>query len=399
MYGHVHPDFGLVTEKLQQLMSKRSAIGGAAVAVYHRGELVVDVWTGQRDAIGTPWESDTMAMSFSTTKGVVATVVHRLVDRGELSYDEPVATYWPEFAAAGKDDITLRHLLTHQAGLHQVRTLVESTEGLLDWDDMIAVLAAQPPTWEVGTKSGYHALTYGWLVGEVIRRVTGLTVNEAVQREVAEPLGLDGMFVGTPIEQRSRIADLLIDPKASARMLGMFRRMERFDRYRPLYEALVVDDFLDVATTDRIHDAEIPAANGVFTARSLARMYAALATPDAFDGPPLISAETMAEATRIQTTGDGFTGDAVGRDVVVQFNMRWRLGYHLAATSTGVLPKGFGHFGFGGSGAWGDPDSGLAVAMVLNQVAGTPFGDTRFLRIGGAAVRSARRREDSPANA
>ena len=182
-----------------------------------------------------------MAMSFSTTKGVVATVVHRLVDRGELSYDEPVATYWPEFAAAGKDDITLRHLLTHQAGLHQVRTLVESTEGLLDWDDMIAVLAAQPPTWEVGTKSGYHALTYGWLVGEVIRRVTGLTVNEAVQREVAEPLGLDGMFIGTPIEQRSRIADLLIDPKASARMLGMFRRMERFDRYRPLYEALVVD--------------------------------------------------------------------------------------------------------------------------------------------------------------
>ncbi|RLE22007.1 MAG: esterase, partial [Actinobacteria bacterium] len=203
----------------------------------------------------------------------------------------------------------------------------------------------------------------------------------------------DGMFIGTPIEQRSRIADLLIDPKASARMLGMFRRMERFDRYRPLYEALVVDDFLDVATTDRIHDAEIPAANGVFTARSLARMYAALATPEAFDGPPLISPETMAEATRIQTTGDGRTGDTVGRDAVVQFNMRWRLGYHLAATSAGVLPNGFGHFGFGGSGAWGDPDSGLAVAMVLNQVAGTPFGDTRFLRIGGAAIRSARRRE------
>ncbi|RLE22873.1 MAG: esterase, partial [Actinobacteria bacterium] len=179
-----------MTEKLQQLMSKRSANGGAAVAVYHHGELVVDAWTGQRDAAGTPWESDTMAMSFSTTKGVVATVVHRLVDSGQLSYNEPVATYWPEFAAAGKEKITLRHLLTHQAGLHQVRTLVESTEGMLDWDDMVAVLAAQPPTWDVGSRSGYHALTYGWLVGEVIRRVTGLTVNEAVQREVAEPLGV-----------------------------------------------------------------------------------------------------------------------------------------------------------------------------------------------------------------
>jgi CubicO group peptidase (beta-lactamase class C family) len=395
MYGHVHPDFGPVTEKLQHLMAKRSAVGGAAVAVYHRGELVVDVWTGRRDAAGTPWERDTMAMSFSTTKGVVATVVHRLVDHGLLDYDEPVATYWPEFGAAGKDRITLRHLLSHQAGLHQVRSLVESTAGLLEWDEMASILAAQAPVWDVGTKSGYHALTYGWLVGEVIRRVTGLTVNEAVQREIVEPLGLDGMSIGTPVELRSRIANLLVDPKSSARMLAVLRRLERYGRYRPMYEALIVDDFLEVAVTDRIHDAEIPAANGVFTARSLARMYAALATPDAFDGPPLLSPETLAEATRVQTTGDGRTGQAVGRDAVVLYNMRWRLGYHLAATTAGILPQGFGHFGFGGSGAWGDPQTGLAVAMVLNQVAGTPFGDTRFLRVGGAAVRAAKRREGS----
>jgi CubicO group peptidase (beta-lactamase class C family) len=147
-----------------------------------------------------------------------------------------------------------------------------------------------------------------------------------------------------------------------------------------------------VATTEHIHDGEIPAANGVFTARSLARMYAALATPEAFDQPPLLSPETLREATRIQTTGDGVSGGKVGRDAGVLINMRWRLGYHMVGTTHGVLPRAFGHFGFGGSGGWADPDTGLAVAMILNQVGGTPFGDTKMLRIGGAAVRAAERR-------
>jgi len=403
MEGFVHPDFAPVTEKVQALMSKRSAEGGMAVAVYHHGELVVDAWTGSRDAVGTPWDRDTMSMSFSTTKGVVATIVHRLVDHGLLDYDVPVATYWPEFTGGGKDTITLRHLLTHQAALHDVRALAESTETLLDWDAMTKLLADADPAWEVGTRSGYHALTYGWLVGEVIRRATGLTVNEALQREIVAPLGLDGqMYIGAPPEVRSRIATLLVDPKASARLLKLLSNFARLDRYAPLYKALVVDDILDVGQTEHIHDSEIPAANGVFTARSLARMYAALATPDAFEGPPLLSPATLREATCEQPllglSGIGAGGDAtagrskVGRDAAVMINMHWRLGYHLAGTTAGVLPKAFGHFGFGGSGAWGDPVSGLAVAMILNQVGGTPFGDTKMLRIGGAAVRAAKRR-------
>ncbi len=383
MEGFVHPDFAPVTEKLHQLTTRRSATGGAAVAVYHHGELVVDAWTGSRDAAGTPWERDTMATSFSTTKGVVATVVHRLVDRGELAYDDRVVEYWPEFGSAGKDHITIRDLLTHQAAMHRIRPLVTTAQTLLDWDAMVSILADAEPAWEPGIRPGYHALTYGWLVGEVIRRITGLTVNEAVQREIVEPLGLDSLFIGLAPEERGRVADLLFDDKSDERLLKTFDRLERFDRYKPLVEALVVDDFLQMTRTHRIHDGEIPAANGVFTARDLARMYAALATPDDFDRPPLVSAATMREVTTIQTSG---------RDVVVQWPMRWRLGYHLAGTTAGVLPRGFGHFGFGGSGAWGDPDSGLAVAMVLNQVAGTPFGDTRLLRIGGAAVRAARRR-------
>jgi CubicO group peptidase (beta-lactamase class C family) len=389
-----------VTEKVQTLMSKRSAEGGMAVAVYHRGELVVDAWTGARDGAGTPWERDTMSMSFSTTKGVVATIVHRLVDRGLLDYDVPVSSYWPEFTGGGKDTITMRHLLTHQAALHDVRALADSTETLLDWSEMTRLLADAHPAWEVGTRSGYHALTYGWLVGEVIRRVTGLSVNEALQREIVAPLGLDGqMYIGAPSEVRGRIASLLVDPKASARLLTLLRRLSRFERYAPLYEALVVDDILDVGQTEHIHDAEIPAANGVFTARSLARMYAALATPDAFDGDALLSPTTLREATREQPPlGPGGTGASVdrtkvGRDAAVMINMHWRLGYHLAGTTSGVLPEAFGHFGFGGSGAWGDPASGLAVAMILNQVGGTPFGDTKMLRIGGAAVRAAKRRD------
>ena len=171
--------------------------------------------------------------------------------------------------------------------------------------------------------------------------------------------------------------------RAVERLERLALRLEKRDRFRPFVEALVVDDFLDIALSEQFHDSEIPAANGVFTARALARMYAALATPEYFDEPPLLSPETTAQATEIQTRE---------RDSVIGFNMRWRLGYHMAATTAGVLPQGFGHFGFGGSGAWGDPDTGLSVGFVVNAVAGTPFGDLRFLRVGGAAVRSARRR-------
>ncbi len=400
MEGFVHPDFAPVTEKVQTLMSKRSATGGMAVAAYHHGELVVDAWTGVRNAAGDPWEHGTMSMSFSTTKGVVATIVQRLVDRGLLDYDAPIATYWPEFAVAGKDSITLRHLLTHQSGLHDVRAIAGSADDLINWEHMTKLLAEAEPKWEIGTRSAYHALTYGYLVGEVIRRVTGGTVDNALQLEIVEPLGLaGGMHIGAPASVRANIADQLVDPKAVERLFKMTKTLAKVKSFQPMYQALVVDDMLDVATTERIHDGEIPAANGVFTARSLARMYAALATPGDFDGPPLVSSETLAEATRVQTTlgasGDGRTGEKVGRDAGVGFNMRWRLGYHLVGTTSGVLPKAFGHFGFGGSGAWGDPESGLAVAMILNQVGGTPFGDTKMLRIGGAAVRSAKRRTGS----
>jgi CubicO group peptidase (beta-lactamase class C family) len=373
--GFVHPDFGGVTQALRRVATHKRG-GGAAVAVFHRGELVVDAWTGARDALGTPWESDTMAMSFSTTKGVIATTVHRLVDRGLIEYDEPVATYWPEFAAAGKGAITVRQLLNHSAGLHHLRDVIPGAYEMLDWDLVCSKLAAEAPRYPPGTRHGYHGITYGFLVGEVIQRVTGSSVREAVEAEVVKPLGLDGMSIGAPPELRGRVADLIVRFGNAERAERFARRASRLAWMRPAIDAFMVPESDRFFASSEILDGAVPAVNGCFTARSLARMYAALAGGGVLDGERFLSTETLRRATEIQATGI---------DIVVGFRMRWRLGYHLAATTRGIIPNGFGHFGFGGSGAWADPDNDLAVAFVCNRVAGTPFGDTRFLRIGARA--------------
>ena len=373
--GFVDPDFGGVTEALRRVASNRRG-GGAAVAVYHRGVLVVDAWTGSRNAAGGPWQSDTMAMSFSTTKGVIATTVHRLVDRALIDYDEPVATYWPEFGAAGKTRVTVRHLLTHSAGLHHLRDVITDAYEMLDWDLVCARLAAETPRYAPGTRHGYHGITYGFLVGEVIQRVTGMTVHEAVDAEIVRPLGLDGMSIGAPSDERDRIAELIVKFGNAERAERLARRAVKYAWIRPAIDAFMVPEADRLFASNAVLDSPIPAINGCFTARSLARMYAALAGGGMLDGERFLSAETLRRATEIHTTGP---------DIVVGFPMRWRLGYHLAATSRGIIPNGFGHFGFGGSGAWADPDNNLAVAFVCNRVAGTPFGDTRLLRIGARA--------------
>jgi CubicO group peptidase (beta-lactamase class C family) len=377
--GSVHPDFGGVTEALRRVATHKRG-GGAAVAVYHRGELVVDAWTGARTAAGAPWQSDTMAMSFSTTKGVVATTLHRLADRGLVRYDEPVATYWPEFAAGGKEHITVRHLLTHSAGLHHLRGVISEAYEMLDWDLVCARLAAERPRYEPGSRHGYHGITYGFLVGEVIRRVTGLSVHDAVDAEVVRPLGLDGMSIGAALHERERIAELIVRLGDAERAERFARRAERTAWIRPTVDAFMVPGTDKLFASTDVLGSEIPAVNGCFTARSLARMYAALAGGGVLDGVRFLSADTLRQATEVQSTG---------RDIVVGFPMRWRLGYHVAATTRGVIPNGFGHFGFGGSGAWADPDNDLAVAFVCNRVAGTPFGDTRLLRIGARARHAA----------
>ncbi|MCJ7437283.1 MAG: beta-lactamase family protein, partial [Acidimicrobiia bacterium] len=185
--------------------------GGAAVAVYHRGRLVVDSWTGVRDESGTPWTPETLVMAFSTTKGVTSTLLHQCVDRGLLDYDDPVAAHWPEFAVFGKDTITVRQVLSHQAGLYDVTQIASTAAELYDWDHMVAGVASMTPAFEPGSATAYHALTFGWLVGGVIERVTGRAFRDVLATELVEPLGLDGCFVGVPPSELSRVAGLFHD--------------------------------------------------------------------------------------------------------------------------------------------------------------------------------------------
>jgi CubicO group peptidase (beta-lactamase class C family) len=386
--GYVHETFRPVAQKLEKQLAVPRP-GGAAVCIYFRGACVMDAWSGAKNEIGDRWRSDTLAMSYSTTKGVLATLALALVDRGAFDYDDPVARYWPEFAQQGKEGVTIRHLLSHQAGLHDVRSLVDRADRMLDWEFMTRRLAAARPAFEPGTRPGYHGLTFGWLVGEVIRRVTQGTVNDALRTLLAVPLALDGAYIGAPREARHRLAQLLFSearPKSRASYLASMLssaawRLVGIDR-RYLKAALLPSGSRELFSSEKLLDAEVPALNGVFTARSLARMYAVLSEGGQLDGTRFFSEETIRRATQIQSRK---------LDAVVGFPMRWRLGYHTVGTSRGILPSAFGHFGYGGSGAWADPDRRLAIAMTLNRVSGTPFGDMRMARLGGVAVRCADR--------
>lgn len=390
IHGFVHPDFEGVARVLERQLRRRRP-GGAAVCVYHRGEKVVDVWAGKRDLEGKPWLEDTIAMSFSTTKGVVATALHVLVDQGLANYDDAVADHWPAFGEAGKEAITIRHLLCHEAGLHGIRNAIDDARRMLDWDYMREVMEELMPAYRPGSRNGYHALTFGWLVGELIQRISGQRLDEVLAKTLIEPLELDSVYVGTPLDQRHRVAELIAPvrrPPDAPRPLAQLA--STLSRVLPLpidpeqiADALVPKGIYDILFSSDVHDAPMPALNGTFTARALARVYAALAGGGELDGTRILSPETLDRATRIQN-------DRV--DLVIPFPMRWRLGYHLAATTRGILPRAFGHFGYGGSGGWADPERNLAVAMTTNYVSGTPVGDLRMLGIGTAAVRSAESR-------
>ena len=397
LHGSIHPDFSAVARSLRRIIPRQGP-GGAAVCVYHRGEKVVDAWGGTRDDHGSPWEADTLSISFSTTKGVVSTLLHLYADRGLIEYDAPVARYWPEFAEAGKERITIRQLLCHEAGLYAIRDMVEHASEMLDWEQMTSRLAAAAPRHVPGTAHGYHGLTYGWLVGEVVRRVAGnKPFAELVESELARPLGLEGLYCGVPSDQQHRCAQLMargMDGNAKAGRLRTQKIWEAACRWRDrlalvglrydpteTLSALVPKGMEEIDfNSATLRAASIPELNGMFTARSLARLYACLAQGGELDGVRLLSHDTIRQATQEQNRGAGR---------VIPISMRWRLGYHRVFAVRARVPKGFGHFGFGGSGGWADPQRQLAVALTVNSGVGTPFGDTRIARIGGAAVRCA----------
>jgi len=397
--GTVHPNFADVATSLRRIMPKKGP-GGAAVCVYHEGEKVVDLWGGTRNSRGDPWEEDTLSISFSTTKGVASTLLHVYADRGEIDLDAPVARYWPEFAQEGKGDITVRQVMCHEAGLYALADIIDHGNDMLDWDHMIRRLAAATPRHTPGEAHGYHAMTYGWLVGEIVRRVAGgKPFSELLEADLAAPLGLDGLYCGVPQDQQHRCAELMaagmegtpeeraeltvkIQERAEklARLLRMFRI-----KWNPTESvaALVAPKMDEVDfNSDAFRAASIPAANGMFTARSLARLYGCLAQGGEIDGTRLLSEEAVNTARQEQNRG-------VGR--VIPVSMRWRVGYHRVFAVRARIPQGFGHFGFGGSGGFADPTRKLSVALTVNSGVGTPFGDSRIARIGGAAARCADR--------
>ena len=369
--------------------------GGASVAVYHRGRLVVDLWGGLRTPQGDPWGRDTLAMCWSTTKGVTATCAHVLADRGELDYDERVATYWPEFAQNGKGDITVRQVLSHSAGLHRFGTIIDHSSKILDWEYMTDALARAKPAYEPGTSVGYHALTFGWLVGELVLRISGIPIEEFLQKEIAAPLGLDGLYIGCPPEQRHRRAPLApMLPPALTRWSGPLRPLGRFalnqvslglralgspvNPHRMLNAALS-RGIEDVIVDPRLLDAAVPAINGHFDAVSLGAMYAMLAGGGLLGGVRILSEETVRKASEIQNDQ---------HDRVVVMTMQWRLGYHGLLLIHKQFPRGYGHFGFGASGGFADPEHDLALAMVCSRGRDTPIGDLRILRLSQATARA-----------
>ncbi|MFI6405568.1 serine hydrolase domain-containing protein [Streptomyces sp. NPDC050548] len=371
--GHCDPRFAAVRTAFEENFRDRDELG-AAVTVTVDGETVVDLWGGWADAARTrPWEQDTLVNVWSTTKGPVALCAHILADRGLLDLDAQVATYWPEFAAAGKENILVRHLLSHRAGLAGLRE-PHSLAQLYDWELTTSRLAAMEPWWEPGTRSGYHALTYGFLVGEVVRRVSGLLPGAFLEREVTGPLGID-FTIGLPEKEAGRAAELVHPPVASRSEQAAI-----FSQLAPAAIAALTNPIAGAAeaNTPEWRAAEIPAANGHGTARAIAALYGVFAGRGSYGGRRVLSPEA---AERVRE------GQGSCRDLVLGagFAHETELGLGLWLSgpngSYGPDPRAFGHDGFGGSCGLADPDAGVSLGYVMNRMGPHIADDPRKLAL------------------
>ncbi|KLO32779.1 serine hydrolase domain-containing protein [Mycobacterium haemophilum] len=359
VFGAADSNFACVVRSFAALFPGRR-FGGGALAVYLDGQPVVDVWTGRADRRGqVPWTADTAPMAFSATKGLAATVIHRLVDRGLIEYDAPVAEYWPAFGANGKSALTVREVMKHHAGLSGLRGATK--DDLLDHIVMEERLATASPGRLLG-KPAYHALTFGWLMSGLARAVTGKGMAALIREELAEPLGTDGMHLGRPpADAPTRVAEIIMprtlgNPVVNDLACKVAHRVS--GAFRSVYYKGVVDT---VQGDIPLLDAEIPAANGVVTARALARMYGAIANGGEIDGAQFLSRELVAGLS-------GRPDRRLDRNILVPLS--FHLGYHSGPVRC-VMP-GFGHCGLGGSFGWADPATGVAFAYVHNRLL-SPF--------------------------
>lgn len=371
--GSCDPAFARVRDAFAACFEPRPDGGvsdvGAAVALYVDGRAVVDLWGGWADAARTrPWQRDTLVCVFSCSKGMTALCAHLLADRGRLEFDAPVACYWPEFAAAGKSAITVRQLLSHQAGLPLLRRPLPPG-GIYDWQTVVRAFEAEAPHWPPGTAHGYHTLSFGHLVGELVRRIDGRDLGRFFREEIAVPLGAD-FAIGLGAQDEARSADMLEPPERS--QLGPVARaargvdparIERYDDPHLLVPAVV--------NSSAWRRAQIPGGNGHANARALARVYAALARGGELDGVRLISPAAIARAAERQV---------LGKDRTIGIENEFALGFHKNGgsplMSLGRSPSAFGHGGAYGSIGMADPAARIGFGYVMNQC-GEPLGDRR----------------------
>ncbi|MGW7433357.1 serine hydrolase domain-containing protein [Streptomyces sp. NPDC054861] len=343
--GMCEPRFAAVREALAASLAKDDV--GASVAVHLGGEPVVDIWGGYADADrSVPWERDTLAAVNSTTKNMTALCALILADRGRLDLSAPIADYWPEFAAAGKEHVRVRHALSHTAGLPDLAGLT-AVEELYDWQGVTAALAAQAPEWEPGTAAGYHALTFGFLVGEVVRRVTGRSLGAFFAEEVAGPLGAD-FHIGLPAEHDRRVAPLIPPPSLTDAYASSAPPGPDGARREYTGAAVRVGDVNSVAW----RRAQLPAVNGFGNARSVALVQSVLANHGSAGGVRLLSPQGCEPAWR-----EVFRGE----DRVLRTPMSWTMGF-------GKFGNTFGWGGWGGSLVASDPDARMTVAYVMNRM-------------------------------
>lgn len=380
IHGTVAPGFEKVREEFVRNFSERKELG-AACAAYYRGEKVVDLWGGYRDGrTKEPWNEDTLVLVFSTTKGISGMACALAHSRGYFSYDDKVAKHWPEFAANGKDNITIRQLLSHQAGLCAIDEPID-LETLGDPDRMAAIIAAQEPLWEPGTKHGYHGITLGWYESELIRRTDPKkrTIGQFLKEEIAGPLGLE-IYIGLPDGvPDSRIANIYA-PAYVLRMLFNLKKMPKaFVKAYNVKGGVTNRTFsnpkvlgnMENYNRRELRSIELPAANGIVQVRDVARLYGIFATGGKELG---IKAKTMNEIKK--PAGDPVEGRL---DQVLHVNSRFSLGFlkPFPELQFGTSEEAFGTMGAGGSFAYADPTTKVGFAYAMNRSDYYIFADPR----------------------
>jgi CubicO group peptidase (beta-lactamase class C family) len=326
---------------------------GIQAVAYLDGKLIVDAWAGVADVrTGAPVDGDTLFPVFSTTKGVFSTVIHLLAERGTLDYDQPIAHYWPEFAANGKETITLRHALAHTSGIPYMPEGI-TLEQICNWDYMCAAVAKLKPAFPAGAKQFYHPVTFGWLVGEVARRADGRGVPQLLKEEICQPLGITRMYCGIPAELEPQTAFLELIPNPPVTPPPPPNDLSPC--MMPLHEWI---------NRPEVRRTPQPGCSGIMSARAIAKSYAAL-LPGGVDGVELLPQSRIRIATEEQVPAEGYDPANLGRKA---------LGYQLGTDimEVGYSPLAFGHFGHGGSFGFADPKNRLALALTRNRYCDHP---------------------------